>query len=147
MIISSPMASDRAEVIPSVSPPRTRFGSAIAGDAEREEGELPAVMIDPLRHEHAVGRAREQDRQKGERISARIDQPPRGQREREQQQQIRQQRRDRDRPSFGCRRRRGTAEGARISPAIGRSTSRDQWMFAPKGGFIRYWRRSYQPCP
>ena len=35
----------------------------------------------------------------------------------------------------------------RISPAIGRSTTRVQWMSNPAGGFIRYWRRSYQPCP
>ena len=62
------------------------------------KAQLPAVMVDPLGHEHAVGRAGEEDRNKGERVSARIDQPPRSQRQREQQQKIRQQRRDRDRP-------------------------------------------------
>jgi len=34
-----------------------------------------------------------------------------------------------------------------LRPAIGRSTSRDQWMSAPVGGLSLYWRRSYQPCP
>ena len=33
----------------------------------------------------------------------------------------------------------------RISPAIGRSTSRLQWMSNPAGGFSRYCLRSYQP--
>ncbi len=35
----------------------------------------------------------------------------------------------------------------RISPAMGRSTIRLQWMLKPAGGFSRYCVRSYQPCP
>ena len=43
----------------------------------------------------------------------------------------------------------GPANGRRMicNPAIGRSTSRDQWMLSPPGGFRRYWVRSHQLCP
>ena len=44
--------------------------------AERQQRELPAVMIDPLGHEHAVRRTSENQRDEGERISAPVDQPP-----------------------------------------------------------------------
>jgi hypothetical protein len=36
---------------------------------------------------------------------------------------------------------------ASLIPAMGRSTRRDQWMSAPKGGLSRCWRKSYQSCP
>ena len=75
MIISSPIASDSAVEIPSISPPRARLGSAIAAMLQRQQRELPAVVVDPLGHEHAVGRPGEKDRNQGERISARVDQP------------------------------------------------------------------------
>ena len=44
---------------------------------QRQQRELPAVMVDPLGHEHAVGRAGEEQCQERDRIGARVDQPPR----------------------------------------------------------------------
>ena len=71
MIISSPIASDSAVDRPSRIPPRTLFGSAIDGDAEREQCELPAVMVDPLRREHPVVRLREEQGEEGWQVGCR----------------------------------------------------------------------------
>ena len=72
-----------------------------AGDHQAEDGELPAVMIDPGRHEHAVGRAGEVQRDEGRDERRRADQPTRGQRDARQQHHVRDQRRDRDRHPLG----------------------------------------------
>src|SRR4051794_29448911 len=87
------------------------------------------MMVDPLGHEHAVGRAGEEDRKKGERVSARIDQPPRGQRQRKEQQKVRNQGRDRDRPPF----RTGSAEHR----AKKQDQSRDRQIDQPRPVDVR----------
>ena len=114
---------------------------------QREQRELPAVMIDPLGHEHAVGRAGEEqgeerraDRRAGRSAAAPSAPARTAAADRAAAARSRP-------PSARPPARRGTAEAPRINPAIGKSTSRDQWMLAPNGGFSRYWRRSNQPWP
>ena len=103
-------------------------------------------MVDPLGHEHADGRSGEEQGEEGERIGARVDQPPGRQRDREQQQQIGQQRRDRDRPALG----RGAAE----QRPQDQDQSGDRQVDQPRpvdvrtaGGFSRCCARSNQPWP
>ncbi len=53
--------------MPSTAPPRARFGSAIPADRQGEERQLPAVMVDPQRREHAdrrIGAEQADDRQR-----------------------------------------------------------------------------------
>ena len=77
-----------------------------------EQRQLPAVMIDPLGHEHAVGRAGEEQGEEGQRIGARVDQPPRGQRQRRTAAADTAAAARSRPPTARPRRRRGTAEAA-----------------------------------
>ena len=79
MIISSPIASDSALDSPSMIPPRTRSWSAMLEILECKQRQLPAVVIDPLRREHAVVRPGEEQSDEGQEIGGRPEQPPGGQ--------------------------------------------------------------------
>ncbi len=81
---------------PAAQPP----GVGNCGNAQREQRKLPAVMIDPQGHEHAVGGPGEEQGDERQREGALVDQAAGRQREREEQQQIGQQRRNRDRPAL-----------------------------------------------
>ena len=130
--------------MPSTAPPRARFGSVSAAIDQASIGELPAMMVDPQRLPHAVRRAGAGEQGDGERkaigatsrrtvtASAAIA------------------------ASIGSSGATATAVCSAIrppnkgvsssfSPAIGRSTSRDQWMLAPASADAG--ARSYQPWP
>ena len=86
------------------------------------------MVVDPVGHEHAVGRSGENKRDKRQQERGRMDQPAGGQRHPEQQHQI---------AAAAARARPPPAPPAapptkgrssRIRPASGRSTKRLQWM-------------------
>jgi hypothetical protein len=140
------MASDRAVAIPSVAPPRARFGSAMPAMASASSANCQLwwsmrvgwnmPMVDPAKNRQAI--ANGQAAGATSRRTVRLNDPN-----------------SKARGTSGAS---ATAicsacgpvrnrRPSRISPASGKSTSRDQCMLAPSGQFILYWRKSYQSCP
>ena len=141
------MASDSARGDPERQPAADALRIGDPGHAQREQRELPAVMVDPLGHEHAVGRSGEEHREERERIGA-ADRSAAARSARARRAAADRAAAARSRPPSAPQPappRNGRS--ARISPAIGRSTSRDQWILAPNGGFIRYWRKIEPALP
>ena len=98
-----PDAQRQCRCQPEHQPAARAPGVGDPGDPEREERQLPAMMIDPRRDILPGRRSREEQADHDQRPRRGVDQSPDSQRQRDDQYQQGQQRRDRNRKHFGMR--------------------------------------------